>query len=389
MARMITRGRSVGSGWQAVFWTAALAITILLLWTFSAVLPPFVAALVLGYLLDPVVGRMERFGLGRTWAATIIILGSILVLVLLGALITPLLGRQVTDFIKSFPDLVNRAQALASSASDEVSNGTIGSFLKKVGLDVSLPSELKKDAGELAQQAAQWAGGFTNSILSHGAAVLDILSWIVITPVVAFYLLLDWPKMLGTIDGLVPPRHRETVWGLAREIDLALAGFLRGQSLVCLFLAVWYGLGLSLIGLNFGLLIGIIGGILSFVPYVGSLIVLVISVLIAIVQGWPNWHLLALTLGIVLVGQFLEGNVLSPKLVGDKVGLHPVWLIFALLAFGSVAGFTGLLIAVPVAAAAGVLLRFATRRYKESPLYSGEPTPSVVVSDETDLRGVA
>ena len=389
MARSITRNRSVGSGWQATFWIAAFTIFGLLLWIFSAVLPPFVAALVLGYLLDPVVGRIQRAGLGRGWASTIIMVGSILVLVLLGFLIAPLLGRQIADFIKALPDLVNRAQGLASSASDEVSNGTIGGFMKKLGLDVSVPSELKKDAGDLAQRAAQYAGGFTNSLLSHGAALLDILSWIIITPVVAFYLLIDWPKMLQAIDGLVPPRHRETIWGLGHEIDLALAGFLRGQSLVCLFLAAWYGIGLSLIGLNFGLLIGIVGGILSFVPYVGSLLVLVIAVVIAIVQGWPDWHLLALTLGVVLVGQFLEGNVLSPKLVGDKVGLHPVWLIFALLAFGSVAGFTGLLVAVPVAAAAGVLIRFAAQRYKESPFYSGEPLPPILVPEASDRRGVA
>ena len=389
MARALTRGRSVGSGRQAVFWIAAFTIFAVLLWTFSAVLPPFVAALVLGYLLDPIVDRMQRFGLSRAWSSTIIMLGSILVLVLIGSLIAPLLGRQISDFIKALPDLVNRGQGLASSASDEVSNGTIGAFLKRFGLDVSVPTEIKKDAGELAQRAGQYAGGFTNSLLTHGAALLDILSWIIITPVVAFYLVLDWPKMLGTIDGLVPPRHRETIWGLGHEIDLALAGFLRGQSLVCLFLALWYGVGLSIVGLNFGFLIGIVGGILSFVPYVGSLLVLVISVLIAIVQGWPNWHLVALTLGVVLIGQFLEGNVLSPKLVGDKVGLHPVWLIFALLAFGSVAGFTGLLIAVPVAAAAGVLIRFAARRYKESPFYSGEPLPPVLVPDTADRRGVA
>jgi len=197
------------------------------------------------------------------------------------------------------------------------------------------------------------------------------MSLLIITPVVGFYMLLDWDKLVATIDSLVPLRHRETVRMLAREIDAALAGFLRGQSLVCLFLGFWYGSGLSLIGLNFGLLIGITAGLLSFIPYIGSLTALVLSSAVALVQGWPDWHLLAMALGVFLTGQFLEGNILSPKLVGDSVGLHPVWLIFALLAFGSLFGFTGLLVAVPFAAATGVVLRFAVRRYRESKLYRG------------------
>jgi predicted PurR-regulated permease PerM len=390
MRRTFVRGRSVGGGWQTGFWLACFATFAFLLWLFSAVLPPFVVALVLGYLLDPVVGRMQRFGVGRTWATTIILLGSIVVLCVTAVIIFPMLGRQLAGFIKAVPDLVNRAEALVTTANGELTHGFIGTILQKFGLDVSSGSDLKGQVGEIANKATQWLAGIANSILSRSAAILDILSWFVITPVVAFYLLVDWPRMIKTIDGLVPPRHRTTIWGLAHEIDLALSGFLRGQSLVCLFLAVWYGLGLSIIGLNFGLLIGLTGGLLSFIPYIGSLLVLVVSLVIAVFQGWPNWHLPAMTLGVVLVGQFLEGNVLSPKLVGDKVGLHPVWLIFALLAFGSVFGFAGLIIAVPVAAAAGVLLRFATKRYRESPFYSGDAVPvPVLVADGPSERGAA
>ncbi len=390
MKRPFTRAKAIGSGWQTAFWLAMFMGLALLLWLFSPVLPPFVIALVLGYLLDPVVGRMQRFGISRAWASTIIMLGSLVILLALGVLFVPMLGRQFADFIKAVPDLVGRAQGLVSSAGDELTNGTLGSLLKKVGIDYTAPSEFKAEVGDLANKGAQWLGGFANSMLYRSAAILDLLSWLIITPVVAFYLLLDWPEMIRSIDSLVPPRHRQTVWGLAHEIDLALAGFLRGQSLVCLFLAVWYGVGLSLIGLNFGLLIGLAGGLLSFVPYIGSLLVLVVSMLIAVVQGWPHWTLPASALGIVLVGQFLEGNVLSPKLVGDKVGLHPVWLIFALLAFGAVFGFTGLIVAVPLAAAAGVLLRFAMRRYRESPFYAGDPLPApVIVADTTDRRGAA
>jgi predicted PurR-regulated permease PerM len=185
--------------------------------------------------------------------------------------------------------------------------------------------------------------------------------------------LLDYHAMIAAVDGLVPPRDRTVVRQIASQIDRTMAGFLRGQSLVCLFLGVWYSLGLSLVGLNFGLLIGITAGFLSFIPYVGSLTALLVASIVAIVQGWPHWNLLAMTLTVVITGQLLEGNILSPKLVGDRVGLHPVWLIFALLAFGSVFGFTGLIIAVPVAAATGVILRFAIASYRASDLYSSLP----------------
>ncbi len=159
---------------------------------------------------------------------------------------------------------------------------------------------------------------------------------------------------------------------IARDIDAALAGFVRGQSLVSLFLGLWYSIGLTAIGLNFGFLIGISGGLLSFVPYVGSLTALVLAVAVALVQGFPDWRLLAETVGVVVAGQFLEGNVLSPNLVGASIGLHPVWLMFALVACSAVFGFTGLLVAVPLAAAAGVLSRFALRKYLRSPLYTGD-----------------
>ncbi|MBV9528597.1 MAG: AI-2E family transporter [Sphingomonas sp.] len=210
---------------------------------------------------------------------------------------------------------------------------------------------------------------FARSLLSGGSALLGILSLLVVMPVVAFYMLLDWDKMVATLNTLIPPRNRADVHAIAHDIDRALASFVRGQSLVCLFLGLWYGIGLSLIHLNFGLLIGLSAGFLSFIPYVGSLTALILSAIVAIVQGWPHWTLLLLTLAVVLSGQFLEGNVLSPKLVGASVGLHPVWVMFALLAFGSLFGFTGLIMAVPVAAAGGVVLRYLVGRYRESELY--------------------
>lgn len=365
--------RPLRIGWKVGFWLAACAVTIFLLWLFNAVLLPFVVAIALGYLLDPLVNKAERFGVGRAGATTIILVGSLVFVVAGMILFAPMLGRQITAFVKELPNLVGKAQWLIATLGEQMSHGWLHNLLAKVGLgDTGTIGDLKNNISDIANRAGAWLGGFANSLWSRSAALLDLFSLVVITPVVVFYMLVDWRKLVATIDGLIPPRDRPTVRSLANEIDQALAGFLRGQSLVCLFLAVWYGIGLSLIGLNFGLLIGIVGGLLSFVPYVGSIFVFALSMLIAVIQGWPSWHLPAMVLGIVLIGQFLEGNVLSPKLVGGKVGLHPVWIIFALLGFGSVFGFTGLIAAVPVASAIGVLLRFATRRYRESPIYTGE-----------------
>ncbi len=361
----------LGVGWQIGFWLGAAVVFGFLLWLFSAVLLPFVVAIALGYLLDPLVARMQKLGLGRAAAATLILIAALVVLVIALVIFIPMLARQVSGLVTALPDLVRRAQGLIALLGDQITHGWISSTLAKLGLSDANVAEIRNSASDYLNRVVTWLVGFANGVLTRGAALLDLLSLVIVTPVVAFYILVDWHRMIATIDNLTPPRYRATVRAIGRDIDIALSGFLRGQSFVCLFLAAWYGIGLSIIGLNFGLLIGLIGGLFSFVPYVGSLFVLILSLLIALVQGWPSWHLPAMALGVVLVGQFLEGNVLSPKLVGDKVGLHPVWLIFALLAFGSVWGFTGLIIAVPVSSALGVLLRFATRRYRESPIYTG------------------
>jgi predicted PurR-regulated permease PerM len=356
--------------WQIGFWIGTFLLLVLLLWLFSGVLLPFAAAFALGYLLDPVVDRLERLGLNRLGATLLIIACAALVLILISVSIMPVLWRQAAGFIEALPAYAVKLEELISAEIARLSRDYGGGLIDKLGLGSKGGGELASATNDLVAHAAQWAASFLNSLLTGGAALISLISLLVVTPVVAFYMLLDWDKMIVSIDGLVPLRHRETVRALAREIDTAMAGFLRGQSLVCLILGAWYGIGLSLIGLNFGLLIGITGGVLSFVPYVGSLSVLIVSSTVAIVQDWPQLKLLAMSLGIFLIGQFLEGNILSPNLVGKSVGLHPVWLIFALLAFGSLFGFTGLITAVPFAAAAGVILRFAVRRYRESNLYT-------------------
>src|ERR671916_2256020 len=350
---------------QVGFWLLALLLVALAVYVLRDVLLPFVAGLALAYLLDPVADRFERLGLGRLGATLLILVLFVVLFVVALVLVAPLIAHQLAGFIGKLPGYVARLQSLI------VEQG--GPLLERFGGPEAL-AEMQSSIGNLVGQGAAWFGRFLQGLWSGGQAIISIFALLVVTPVVAFYLLIDWNRMVGTIDAWVPVRHRDTVRRLAREIDDAIAGFVRGQTAVCLILGTFYAVALSLIGLNFGALIGMVSGLLTFIPYVGSLTGLVLSVGVALVQFWPDWSMILATLAIFVFGQFIEGNVLSPKLVGDAVGLHPVWLMFALVAFGSLFGFVGLLLSVPLAAAAGVLARFALRRYLASPLYHGGRT---------------
>jgi predicted PurR-regulated permease PerM len=357
---------------QIAFWLAAFVALGLILELLGSAVTPFALGIALGYLLDPIVQRLERLGLNRLGASLVILVVFVVVLAVILVVFAPILGSQLVGFTQKLPNYVTRLQSLAVDQGNVLLDKYGGPWRERFGLGEGLSSEqIQKSIADLVTQGGQWILNALRSLASGGAAVFGFLSFLVVTPVVAFYMLLDWDKMLATIDGWLPLDHRDGLRQIASEINHALAGFLRGQSLVCLFLGLWYGIGLSLIGLDFGFLIGVLGGVLSFIPYVGSLTALVLSLGVAIVQGWPNWHLFFFALGVVGTGQFLEGNVLSPKLVGESVGLHPVWLMFALVAFGELFGFTGLLIAVPMSAAMGVLARHLLGLYLASPVYRG------------------
>ncbi len=347
---------------QMVFWLAALAVFILALWLLSEILLPFIAGLAIAYLLTPLVDRIERLGVNRLVAALLIISLAVLAFVYLILLAAPILVGQFTSFIEKIPGYVTKLQSLLNDTSNEWLQSVLGSgFTADKGL------------GDLVSQGVGWLSTFLKSLWSGGRALISVFSLVVVTPVVAFYLTYDWHRMLRTVDDIVPLRQRATVRQLAREVDAAIAGFVRGQTAVCLILGSFYAVALSVSGLNFGVLIGLISGLITFIPYVGSLTGLVLALGVAVAQFWPAYGSILIVLGIFLVGQFLEGNVLSPKLVGQSVGLHPVWLIFALLAFGYLFGFVGLLVAVPMAATIGVLARFALRRYRDSAFYTGGP----------------
>ncbi|HXW42224.1 MAG TPA: AI-2E family transporter [Xanthobacteraceae bacterium] len=350
---------------NVVFWVAALVVFVGLLWLLSPILLPFVLGMAIAYVLDPLANRLSKHGVSRLLAALIILGGFVAVLVLLLLLIAPVLSQQFSSFIENAPFYAQRLQVFVSDPSHPWIKRMIGDNL--VGAD--------KSVGDILNQAMGYLTRFLASLWSQGQTLLSIFSLVIITPVVAFYLICDWDRMLSTMDRLVPLPQRETVRSLGREIDATISAYVRGQSGICLILGSYYAVGLTLAGLNFGLLIGVVSGLISFIPYVGSLTALVLALAVAAAQFIPDWTRIVTVVGIVLVGQFLEGNLLSPKLVGHSVGLHPVWLMFALFAFGYLFGFVGLLLAVPLAAAAGVLIRFAIRRYLASPFYTGARPP--------------
>lgn len=357
------QGGAVAFERQVVFWLAALAVLVLMLWLLSDILLPFVAGAAIAYLLTPVTDRLERLGVNRLAAALLIITLVVMAIVLVILLVAPILASQLASFIDNIPGYVARLQSLLSDPSRP--------WVQKI-LGASFNAD--KSLGDLVAQGVGWFSSFLQSLWSRGRALVSLFSLVVVTPVVAFYLMHDWYCMIQSVDSSVPLQQRETVRQLAREIDAAISGFVRGQTAVCLILGSFYAVALTLSGLNFGLLIGLLSGVITFIPYVGSMTGLILALGVAVAQFWPDYSSILTVLGIFLVGQFVEGNVLAPKLVGESVGLHPVWLIFALLAFGYLFGFVGLLVAVPLAATIGVLVRFAMQRYRESSLYTGGPS---------------
>jgi predicted PurR-regulated permease PerM len=346
-------------GRQLTFWLLTFLVLAAVLWLLHDILLPFVAGIALAYVLAPLADRVERLGMNRTVAALLIVSVLVVALIALILLLVPLLLQQGAALISHIPGYFNR--------------------IKELMVDSNLPwlnwlgaAETGKSASDLVGQVATWLLSFSYSLWTGGKALVSFASVLIVMPVVTFYLIRDWHAMIDRVDNWVPVHQRDTVRQLGREIDAAIGGFLRGQFGVCLVLGCYYAIGLMLVGLDFALLIGLIAGVITFVPYIGSMTGLMIAVSVAIAQFWPDWKRIMLVVAIFLIGQFIEGNVVSPKFVGERVGLHPVWLIFAMFAFGYLFGFVGLLIAVPLGAAIAVLLRFGLRQYFASPLYTGD-----------------
>lgn len=347
---------------RTVFLLGLATALLVLLWLLRSILLPFVVGMAIGYFLDPLVGRVERHGVPRAIAAGGLIVGSFALGVLALVLIMPVVVEQTTALAQRIPDLIAWARDLLLP----LVNRAAARFGFRPSQSFAQPSV------EIVQRVTTLASGLAAGLLSGGLAFVNLLALLAITPLVAFYLLRDWPKVIGEIDSWMPREHIDTIREQARKIDVVLAGFARGSAIVCLFLAAFYAVALSLVGLDFGLVIGLAAGAVSFVPYLGAAFGLTTSVGVAIYQFWPDWLRIAIVAAVFFAGQILQDYVLVPRLVGDQVGLHPLWVMFGVLAGGVLFGFVGVLLAVPACAVIGVLVRFAIGRYRESRVYLGE-----------------
>lgn len=341
---------------QTLYWGIVTVVFLVLLYLLGNVIMPFILGGAIAYILDPVADRLERLGLSRAISVTIISLVALFAFALIILLVIPTLINQLTDLIATAPQLLDNLQGwLTGHFPDLLDEG----------------STIRTQLNSIREMIQSRGGEVLNTVLSSALGLVNVIVLLVVVPVVAIYLLLDWDNMTARIDALLPRDHVDTIRDLARQIDRTLASFIRGQGLVCLILGVYYAVALALVGLNFGLVVGAIAGALTFIPYVGAIVGGGLAIGLALFQFWGEWPWIIAVWAIFQSGQFVEGNILTPKLVGSSVGLHPVWLLFALSVFGSLFGFVGLLVAVPVAAVIGVLARFALDRYRASPMFRG------------------
>lgn len=352
---------------QATYWGVTIVVFMLLLWVLGDVILPFVMGGAIAYCLDPVADRLERMGCTRVISVTIITLVAGLVFLLLVLLVIPTLVSQTAALIEQAPTYLKTLQTSLTKRFPQLMDETS-----------TISAQLKN----FAEMIQSYSGDLLTGVFSGALGLINVLVLIVIVPVVTFYLLLDWDNMIAKIDDLLPRDHAGTVRHLASEIDRTLASFIRGQGTVCLVLGFYYAMALMIAGLNFGIVVGFVAGLISFIPYIGALVGGVLAIGLALFQYWgavevspdvfsTDWISIGIVAAIFAVGQFLEGNILTPKLVGNSIGLHPVWLIFALSVFGSLFGFVGMLVAVPVAAIIGVVTRFGMGQYRSSRLYRG------------------
>ena len=341
-------------------WLFLLVAFGVILHVLEGILMPFVVGMAIAYFVDPLADRLEDWGCSRAAATVIIAGGFFAVLVGLILLLIPLLESQIVALAVLIPDVVALIRKHLEPVLEQIQANVTPETIASVG-----------DAlGNYAGTITGWIQGVLSGIWTGGMAVFRVLSLVVITPIVAFYLLLEWDRIIARLDDLLPRRQAPVVREQLRLIDATISGFVRGQATVCLVLAAYYGLALTIVGLKVGLIVGIGAGAISFIPYVGASVGILTGVGIALAQ-FDAWQPVAAVAAVFVVGQLLESYVLTPRLVGGRVGLHDLWIIFALMAGGALFGFTGVLLAIPVAAVIGVLIRFAVKKYLDSPLYCG------------------
>ncbi|MGX5730746.1 AI-2E family transporter [Pseudoxanthomonas beigongshangi] len=362
--------------WQ---WLLIAAIVGWLIYLLAPVLTPFVCAALLGWLGDPWVDRLERTGRSRTTAVVLVFTLMLLLLVLALLILVPMLERQIVTLVESLPEYRDWFVQRALPWVEQHTGLELVAWLD--------PDRIMEWLRGHWQQAGGVAATFFGYLSRSGFAMMAWVANLVLLPILTFYFLRDWDKLVERVAALVPRDHVATVDRLALESNDVLGAFLRGQFLVMLALGAIYAVGLSVVGLKLGLLIGIIAGLISFVPYLGTASGIVLGVIAALVQTGGDWSLVALVLVVFVIGQMLEGYVLTPRIVGDRIGLHPVAVIFAIMAGGQLFGFLGMLLALPVAAVANVLLRYAHERYTKSKLYAGEH-PAILLDSYVDKNAL-
>jgi predicted PurR-regulated permease PerM len=352
---------------QLLFWAATFLLLFLFVWVFKSILLPFVLGIVVAYLLNPIVNKLGTYGLNRTLAALTILSCFILALLLLLALTIPVLYRELSSLIQDMPQLYDRVMAYIQPYISQAQNA--------LGVGRADPMAVLKENAEGALSAGKT---ILSGLAAGGAFLTSLLTVIVIMPIVAFFMMQEWPDILKRVRNLLPREHKDTILDLLAKMDKKMAGFIRGQLTVAFILGISYAISLSLAGLNYGFLIGIGAGLFSIIPMVGSTLGLLVAVLVAWLQS-GDITFVAIIAGIFLLGQLIEGNFLSPKLIGDSVGLHPLWVFFALMAGGALFGIVGMLIAVPITAVISVLAAFMIEQYKQSHYYLGTPEDIEVI----------
>ena len=361
--------------YRLLFWVGLLLLVIVGLGLVQGILMPFATGFALAYILAPGVARLERWGLNRSLASLFVLLLFLLALALILVILVPLIQGQIVQLINRVPSFVRALQ------------DQLGKLIQQ--LQQHLPAEdvtkLRDLLGAKLAEALTWLAGVVQGMITSSLAILNIVSLVVVVPIVTFFLLRDWPKMLAQIDRYLPRQSLETVRGQARLVSDTLVGFIHGQALICLILAIYYGVALSAAGLESGLALGLLIGVLGIIPLLGVTTGLILAVGLAAAQ-YGTWTEVLAVIGIFVVGQLAEANFLTPKLLGDRIHLHPVWVIFALFAGGALYGFVGVLIAVPAAAVIGVLARFALTRYRGSPLYDSRQGEADSLTDPTPTR---
>jgi predicted PurR-regulated permease PerM len=361
--------------WRLIFWLGLLLMVVVALGLVRGILMPFATGFAIAYILQPGVSRIERWGLHRGLASFAVLLLFLLGVASVLVILVPLIQGQVVQLIAGVPRLVATLQA------------ELGRLIHL--LQERLPAEdvgkLQDLVGAKLAEALTWLAGILQGMITSSLAILNIVSLVVVTPIVTFFLLRDWEKMVAMVDSYLPRQSLDTVRGQARLVSDTLVGFVHGQALVCLILGVYYAIALTLAGLSAGLALGVLIGVLAIIPMLGVATGFVLAVGLAASQ-YGTWTEIVVICGVFVFGQLVEANFLTPKLVGDRIHLHPVWVIFALFAGGTLFGFVGVLVAVPAAAVIGVLARFALSRYIKSGLYDAPPAEAETPPNVARLR---